>query len=557
MLGMDDLRGVGCHFTWSNRRSPPIVAKLDRIVINKEWIESFRLSEAHYLPPTTSDHSPCLLRMGLNKRKAGAFKFFDFWRHHPGYGEALLRGWANEYRGLHMFRLCCRLKDLKGELKMLNRNHLFDISKRVDQARLELQVLQQESLLGRPKMDEEKLALNKFNEIARMEESFFKQKARATWLKLGDRNTSYFHGEVNRRANRNAITSLQLPNGERVSEQEPIREEVLKHFEKILTRKDTGCQDVAIVSKLLRCGIKADQQALLTQEVTNREVKETIFNMANGKAPGPDGFTVEFYKSAWKTVFSATDRVSSCIPKDATVQAVFRSNTWKKFVEGDLPEGEEKTFYRILTRLLKPSDYPGEGTDLLIWLRNKKGAFSIKSAWDLLRTKGQRVIWSTWVWSKDIPPRCSFLVWLIAKGKLRTAHFWHQKGLWSSAECVLCQHEVETVDHLFFQCSFVRSVWGHLGSLLHYTFISSTWEDLERLHSSIAGVKGSRRITNAAVVLLYHIWKERSTRRMSTGISSAGSIAVRAFCMLSMLDRRKGWEKIHGQARRGLPGIQA
>ncbi|KAI4303443.1 hypothetical protein MLD38_039075 [Melastoma candidum] len=137
-------------------------------------------------------------------------------------------------------------------------------------------------------------------------------------------------------------------------------------------------------------------------------------------------------------VFSPADRVNSCIPKDATVKAVFLSTAWQKFAEGSIPEGKEKAFYQILTTLLTPRDYPGEGTDKLIWLSNKKGIFSIKEAWDLPRAKRQRVIWSTWVWSKEIPPRCSFLVWLIAKERRRTAQFWHQKGLWTSAECVFC-----------------------------------------------------------------------------------------------------------------------
>ncbi|KAI4363592.1 hypothetical protein MLD38_019794 [Melastoma candidum] len=229
-LGMDDLRGVGCQFTWSNRRSPPILAKLDRAVVNRDWIETFRLSEVNYLPPTTSDHSACLVRLGVNKRKAAPFKFFDLWRFHPKFKDALTAGWSKEYRGLRMFRLCCKLKDLKVELKKLNREHLCDISGRVEQARTALQALQLQSLAGQPNLVEEQLALDNFLKIARMEESFYKQKARATWLRLGDRNTAYFHGEVNRKANRDAITSIQLNNGDRVADQGRIQQEFIEHF---------------------------------------------------------------------------------------------------------------------------------------------------------------------------------------------------------------------------------------------------------------------------------------------------------------------------------------
>jgi len=32
------------------------------------------------------------------------------------------------------------------------------------------------------------------------------------------------------------------------------------------------------------------------------EVEEAVRDMPNGKAPGPDGFTINFYKSCWEIV---------------------------------------------------------------------------------------------------------------------------------------------------------------------------------------------------------------------------------------------------------------
>ncbi|KAI4371572.1 hypothetical protein MLD38_019789 [Melastoma candidum] len=366
--------------------------------------------------------------------------------------------------------------DLKVELKKLNQEHLQDISMRVEQARVELQTLQIESLNGRPDWEWKKLAMDKFNQIARMEESFSKQKVRATWLKLGDRNTSYLHGEVNRRANINAITSLQSDNGERIAEQSRIQEEVVRHFEQTLNRKEVGCQDLQRISETLNAKIKPECQAQLIREVTNQEIKEAIFSSA--------------------------------------------------------PTGEETEFYKELVELLVPSDYPGEGMDKLIWLSNSGGHFSIKEAWELIRIKKQKVDWSTWIWGKATPPRCSFLVWLNAKGKLRTAQFWRLKGLWASTVCAFCQRAVETRDHLFFQCEFTYKAWRHLRDLLGYNFISTTWEDLEQLQSSIAGARGTARIANASVVMLYHIWIERSKRRATGAMSSAGSVDVQAYGML-------------------------
>lgn len=36
--------------------------------------------------------------------------------------------------------------------------------------------------------------------------------------------------------------------------------------------------------------------------MSNLEIRDTLFSLARGKAPGPDGFTVEFFKENWDTV---------------------------------------------------------------------------------------------------------------------------------------------------------------------------------------------------------------------------------------------------------------
>lgn len=40
----------------------------------------------------------------------------------------------------------------------------------------------------------------------------------------------------------------------------------------------------------------------LNRPVSEDEVKEVINEMQNGKAPGPNGFNVDFFKACWKTV---------------------------------------------------------------------------------------------------------------------------------------------------------------------------------------------------------------------------------------------------------------
>nr|GFB00894.1 RNA-directed DNA polymerase, eukaryota, reverse transcriptase zinc-binding domain protein [Tanacetum cinerariifolium] len=40
----------------------------------------------------------------------------------------------------------------------------------------------------------------------------------------------------------------------------------------------------------------------MVRDVSDQEVKTAIFSMGNDKAPGPDGFTVAFFKEAWNVI---------------------------------------------------------------------------------------------------------------------------------------------------------------------------------------------------------------------------------------------------------------
>jgi hypothetical protein len=46
---------------------------------------------------------------------------------------------------------------------------------------------------------------------------------------------------------------------------------------------------------------QADNEEL-TKPFTEEEVKKVVFEMRENSAPGPDGFSVSFYKSSWGTV---------------------------------------------------------------------------------------------------------------------------------------------------------------------------------------------------------------------------------------------------------------
>ena len=56
------------------------------------------------------------------------------------------------------------------------------------------------------------------------------------------------------------------------------------------------------IRHLIPTAISADKAAMLENEVTAEEIRDTLFHMPANKAPGPDGFSAEFFKGSWSIV---------------------------------------------------------------------------------------------------------------------------------------------------------------------------------------------------------------------------------------------------------------
>lgn len=78
------------------------------------------------------------------------------------------------------------------------------------------------------------------------------------------------------------------------------------------------------------------------------------------------------------------------------------------------------------------------------------GTLSISKAYNWLRSENDSMPWMSLIWRRYIPPKFSFILWLSMIFEEADRH------------CIFCSSFVETINHLFFQCSFVKSIWNRI-----------------------------------------------------------------------------------------------
>jgi hypothetical protein len=130
------------------------------------------------------------------------------------------------------------------------------------------------------------------------EEQEWRIKSRALWIKEGDNNTKFFHQFVNYRRNLNTIWEIKDEEGN-VAVSFEDKSNLGVNFFSNLFSAPPGCpiQEIMEVVGKFPTVFSEDMNLSLEEEVTESELRVALFSMKNGKIPGPDGVTMEFYKA--------------------------------------------------------------------------------------------------------------------------------------------------------------------------------------------------------------------------------------------------------------------
>lgn len=227
------------------------------------------------------------------------FRFMNMWLKDPNCLKIAKEAWEEDVTmGWAGFVILKRMKRVKERIKVWNKEDFGDVNaalQNLEDKMHQFDVMEE----GRQLNEEEKIQRNQTKEeywkMSNAAEILWKQKARNTWLKLGDKNNRFFQMQANYRFKKNKLGSVLVDNRLIVTPEE-IKEEAIKYFNNLFKEE-----------KQARPGIGGVFFKKLPQETAREiqkpfevaEIEMAIKGCSNSKAPGPDGFNFAFIKKAW------------------------------------------------------------------------------------------------------------------------------------------------------------------------------------------------------------------------------------------------------------------
>lgn len=127
----------GAQFTWSNGRKGRFNTqkRLDRAIVNHDWINACSSITVSTLTKLKSDHFPLILNFkNQNFQFSSSFKFMKMWNEHPDCENVIKQVWKSSVVGCLMFILSQKLKMLKDKLKVWNKDVFGDVHSQVSNA---------------------------------------------------------------------------------------------------------------------------------------------------------------------------------------------------------------------------------------------------------------------------------------------------------------------------------------------------------------------------------------------------------------------------------------
>ncbi|CAN6676537.1 unnamed protein product [Malus baccata var. baccata] len=291
-----DLGFTGQNYTWRGIRNGQLVeARLDRSLVNASWLSSWQNSVVTNGTCRGSDHSPVLVKFGvqLEKRK-NLFRFEAFWTKEEECRDIVRGAWNVDREGNPPERWNSKLNSCRVALIKWSSGKFKDRGRQIKKMVDQLGVLQHD---WRGHSKEIEALEVELDHLCKQEECYWQQRSRVQWLREGDANTKFFHHSTIQRRRRNSVVSLMTNNGNWEVNPKQVRRLVDEHFVNLFT--SSGQREWGDLLSCVNHMVSDEMNETLSSRVSTDKVKIAAMQMGGLKAPGPDGFPGIFYQAHW------------------------------------------------------------------------------------------------------------------------------------------------------------------------------------------------------------------------------------------------------------------
>ncbi|XP_011101873.1 uncharacterized protein LOC105179912 [Sesamum indicum] len=303
--GLIPLPMQGEWFTWHNcsTTARSLWKRLDRILINDRWLARFPTSSYHSLTPRMSDHSPLVLHGDTQQHNGGGmFRFDNYLARSPDFIPNVQNIWHHEVVRIPMYAVTRKLKAFKPVFRLQRRNK----GDNVQLAKSFLDEAQQ--LVSSDRQNELYLLLEHccriiYAKAAKLEQIMLQQRAKMQWMKDGDQCSRVFLRKIAQRRVMRRILQINDENGTTHMDQGEVAHEFISYFQNLLggTRRQVTV-DIRYLRPWARHCITDEEASHLLLPFSPDDVKQAVFDIAEDKAPGPDGYSSGYFKAAWPVV---------------------------------------------------------------------------------------------------------------------------------------------------------------------------------------------------------------------------------------------------------------
>ena len=199
--GLMDLGFVGDKFTWKGKRGGGLVLeRLDRALASNGWFTLNPGTKVRHLNSFSSDHKVIVIKLdGITSQPFRPFKFEQMWLKDRSCSSTVSSAWGSVTGSVSMPMVADKIKNCGEKLAKWSKESFGCIKKKIDSKAKLLSKAEVSVANGELDYEVVKRFQADLNDLLDKEGIMWEQRARALFLKCGDRNTGYFHSKASHR----------------------------------------------------------------------------------------------------------------------------------------------------------------------------------------------------------------------------------------------------------------------------------------------------------------------------------------------------------------------